>query len=57
MAIHHNRPPRRRLRSSRRTEPETILPSLTIDAGAILDFATEYSVAWLRTELYGTATR
>jgi AcrR family transcriptional regulator len=38
-----------------RTEPETILPSLTIDAGAILDFATEYSVAWLRTELYGTA--
>ena len=39
-----------------RTEPETILPSLTIDAGAILDFATDYSVAWLRTELYGTAT-
>jgi AcrR family transcriptional regulator len=39
-----------------RTEPETILPSLTTDAGAILDFATDYSVAWLRTELYGTAT-
>jgi AcrR family transcriptional regulator len=39
-----------------RTEPETILPSLTIDAGAILDFATDYSVAWLRTELYGTTT-
>jgi AcrR family transcriptional regulator len=39
-----------------RTEPETILPSLTIDAGAILDFATDYSVAWLRTELYGAAT-
>lgn len=39
-----------------RTEPETILPSLTLDAGAILDFATDYSVAWLRTELYGTKT-
>jgi AcrR family transcriptional regulator len=43
------------LRKMLRTEPETILPSLTIDAGAILDFATDYSVAWLRTELYGTA--
>jgi AcrR family transcriptional regulator len=39
-----------------RTEPETILPSLTIDAGAILDYATEHSVGLLRTELYGTAT-
>jgi AcrR family transcriptional regulator len=39
-----------------RTEPETILPSLTVDAGAILDFATDYSVAWLRTELYGAST-
>jgi AcrR family transcriptional regulator len=38
------------------TEPETILPSLTIDAGAILDFATEYSVALLRTAVYGTAS-
>jgi AcrR family transcriptional regulator len=37
-----------------RTEPETILPSLTIDAGAIVDFATEYSAAQLRTDLYGT---
>lgn len=37
-----------------RTEPETILPSLTVDAGAILDFATEHSVALLRTDLYGT---
>jgi AcrR family transcriptional regulator len=36
-----------------RTEPETILPSLTIDAGAILDFATDQSAAQLRTELYG----
>jgi AcrR family transcriptional regulator len=39
-----------------RTEPETILPSLTVDAGAILDFATDHSVALLRTELYGTTT-
>lgn len=36
-----------------RTEPETILPSLTIDAGAIIDFATDYSAAQLRTDLYG----
>jgi hypothetical protein len=43
------------LRKMLRTEPEALLPSLTIDAGAILDFATEYSVEWLRTELYGTA--
>jgi AcrR family transcriptional regulator len=39
-----------------RTEPETILPSLTIDAGAILDFATNHSAALLRTDLYGTST-
>ena len=38
-----------------RTEPETILPSLTVDAGPILDFATEQSAAELRTEIYGTA--
>jgi AcrR family transcriptional regulator len=38
-----------------RTEPETILPSLTVDAAAILDFATEQSVAVLRSELYGNA--
>ncbi|OBC01216.1 TetR family transcriptional regulator [Mycobacterium sp. 852013-50091_SCH5140682] len=37
-----------------RTEPETILPSLTVDAGAIIDFATEHSAAQLRTDLYGT---
>jgi AcrR family transcriptional regulator len=38
-----------------RTEPETILPSLTVDAGAILDYASENTVGLLRTELYGTA--
>ena len=38
-----------------RTEPETILPSLTIDAGAIIDFATDYSAAQLRTDVYGTS--
>ena len=37
-----------------RTEPETILPSLTVDAGAIIDFATDHSAALLRDELYGT---
>ena len=35
-----------------RTEPETILPSLTIDAGPILDFAVDQSVAELRAEIY-----
>lgn len=38
-----------------RTEPETILPSLTVDAGAIIDFATEHSAAQLRTDLYAQA--
>jgi len=38
-----------------RTEPETILPSLTVDAGAIIDFATDHSAAQLRDEVYGTA--
>lgn len=38
-----------------RTEPETLLPSLTIDADAIIDFATEYSATLLRTDLYGDA--
>lgn len=37
-----------------RTEPETILSSLTIDAGPILDFAIDQSAAELRTEIYGT---
>ncbi|HET6732336.1 TetR/AcrR family transcriptional regulator [Mycobacterium sp.] len=47
----------RLLKKLLRTEPETILPSLTVDAGAIIDFATDYTVAWLRTDLYGaTAT-
>jgi AcrR family transcriptional regulator len=39
-----------------RTEPETILPSLTNDAGPIIDFATEQGVADLRADIYGTAT-
>jgi hypothetical protein len=44
----------RLLKQLLRTEPETILPSLTVDAGAIIDFATEHSAALLRTDLYGT---
>ncbi len=43
------------IRKLLRTEPETILPSLTIDAGAILDYATEQSVALLRARIHGTA--
>jgi AcrR family transcriptional regulator len=42
------------LRNLLRTEPETILPSLTIDAGAIIDYASEHTVALLRSELYDT---
>ena len=34
-------------------EPETILPSLTVEAGAILDLAAAQTVALMRTELYG----
>jgi AcrR family transcriptional regulator len=41
------------LRKLLRTEPETLLPSLTIEAGAIIDFATEHSAGLLRTDLYG----
>jgi AcrR family transcriptional regulator len=36
-------------------EPETILPSLTVEAGAILDLAAAQTVALMRTELYGEA--
>lgn len=43
----------RLLRQLLRTEPETLLESLTIDAGAIIDFAVEYSIEWMRPELYG----
>jgi AcrR family transcriptional regulator len=38
-----------------RTEPETLLPSLTVEGGPILDFATEQGVEELRAEIYGTA--
>jgi len=44
------------LRKLLRTEPETILPSLTVDAGAILDFAIDHEVSQLRSEVYGTDT-
>jgi AcrR family transcriptional regulator len=43
------------LRKLLRTEPETILPSLTVDAGPIIDFATDHEVALLRDELYSKA--
>lgn len=34
-------------------EPETILPSLTVEAGPILDLAIEQSATLIRTQLYG----
>jgi AcrR family transcriptional regulator len=40
------------LRKLLRTEPETILPSLTVDAGAILDFGIDFTAGQLRTDLY-----
>ena len=43
----------RLLRKLMRTEPETLLPSLTIDAAAIIDFTTEHSANLLRGDLYG----
>jgi hypothetical protein len=36
-------------------EPETILPSLPVEAGAILDLAIAQSAALMRTEFYGEA--
>jgi len=35
------------------TEPETILPSFTVDGAAIIGLAREQSAAMMRTELYG----
>jgi hypothetical protein len=35
------------------TEPETILPSFTVDGGAIIDLAREQAAALMRVELYG----
>lgn len=43
------------LKKLMRTEPETILPSLTVDADAIIELATEQSAALLAAELYGEA--
>jgi AcrR family transcriptional regulator len=39
-----------------RTEPEVILPSLTVDAGAIIDLATERAATEMAVRLYGTKT-
>jgi AcrR family transcriptional regulator len=43
------------LRKILRTEADAFLPSLTTEAGPILDFATAQSAAMLRTALYGDA--
>jgi AcrR family transcriptional regulator len=43
------------LRKLLRTEPDSFLPSLTTEAGPIVDFATSQSVEMLRRALYGDA--
>jgi AcrR family transcriptional regulator len=42
------------LRKLLRTEPEAILPSLTIDADPIVEFATRMSADELRAQMYGS---
>jgi len=37
-----------------RTEPEAILPSLTVNGGAVVDLAREHSAALIRRDLFGT---
>lgn len=44
------------LKKLMRTEPETILPSLTVDADAIVELLTEQSAAMLAAEFYGATT-
>jgi len=44
------------LNKLRSTEPETILRSLTVDAGAIIDWASEASAALLAAELFPGTT-
>lgn len=45
----------RLLRKLIRTEPDALLRTLTVDAGPILDFAAEQTMALLQTALYGDA--
>jgi AcrR family transcriptional regulator len=44
------------LRRLLRTEPESILPSLTVNGGPVVDLAREHIAAFIRTDLFGTRT-
>jgi AcrR family transcriptional regulator len=44
------------LRRLLRTEPESILPSLTVGGGPVVDLAREHIAAFIRTDLFGTRT-
>jgi AcrR family transcriptional regulator len=44
------------LRRLLRTEPESILPSLTVNGGPVVDMAREHSAAFIRRDLFGSAT-
>jgi AcrR family transcriptional regulator len=44
------------LRRLLRTEPESILPSLTVNGGPVVDLAREHIAAFIRTDLFGART-
>ncbi|HEY1917946.1 MAG TPA: helix-turn-helix domain-containing protein [Streptosporangiaceae bacterium] len=44
------------LRRLLRTEPESILPSLTVNGGPVVDLAREHIAAFIRKDLFGTRT-
>jgi AcrR family transcriptional regulator len=44
------------LRRLLRTEPESILPSLTVNGGVVVDMAREHIAAFIRHDLFGTRT-
>jgi AcrR family transcriptional regulator len=44
------------LRRLLRTEPEAILPSLTVNGGVVVDMAREHVAAFIRHDLFGTRT-
>jgi AcrR family transcriptional regulator len=43
------------LRRLLRTEPEAILPALTVNGGPLVDLAREHSAAFIRRDLFGSA--
>jgi hypothetical protein len=44
------------LRRLLRTEPESILPSLTVNGGVVVDMAREHIAAFIRYDLFGART-